>query len=40
MLGRVRVVGEHGGGRLVDDPDDLQPGQLARLAGRLPLARR
>ncbi len=37
-LGRVRVVGQHRGGRLVDDPDDLQPGQLARLAGRLPLA--
>ena len=37
-LGRVRVVGEHGGGRLVDDPDDLQARQLARLAGRLPLA--
>ncbi len=37
-LGRVRVVGQHGGGRLVDDPDDLQAGQLARLAGRLPLA--
>ncbi len=37
-LGRVGVVGEHGGGRLVDDPDDLQPGQLTRLAGGLALA--
>ena len=37
-LGGVRVVGQDGGGRLVDDPDDLQAGQLARLAGRLPLA--
>jgi hypothetical protein len=37
-LGRVRVVGQHGGGRLVDDPDDLQPGELARLAGRRALA--
>ena len=32
-LGRVGVVGQHGGGRLVDDPDDLQAGQLARLRG-------
>ena len=32
-LGRMGVVGEHGGGRLVDDPDDLQPGQLAGLRG-------
>ena len=37
-IGRVGVVGQHGGGRLVDDPDDLQAGQLARLAGRLALA--
>ena len=37
-LGGMRVVGQHGGGRLVDDPDDLQSGQLARLAGGLPLA--
>ena len=40
QLGRVRVVGEHGGGRLVDDPDDLQAGQLAGLAGRLRAGRR
>ena len=37
-LGGMGVVSQHGGGRLVDDPDDLQPGQLARLAGGLPLA--
>ena len=29
----VHPVGEAGGGRLVDDPHHLQPGQLARLAG-------
>ena len=34
---RVRVVGQGGGGRLVDDADDLQAGQLARLARRLAL---
>ena len=34
----MRVVGQHGGGRLVDDPDDLQAGELARLAGRGALA--
>ena len=33
----MRVVGERGGGRLVDDPHDLQAGQLAGLAGRLAL---
>ena len=38
LLPRVGVVGEDGGGRLVDDPDDFQPGQLAGLAGGLPLA--
>ena len=37
-VARVRVVGQDGGGGLVDDPHDLQPGKLARLAGGLALA--
>ena len=35
--GLRRVVGQGGGGRLVEDADDLQPGELAGLAGGLPL---
>ena len=34
----MRVVGQDGGGRLVDDPDDLEPGELARLPRGLALA--
>ena len=36
-LRRVRVVGQDRGRRLVDDPGDLQAGQLAGLAGRVAL---
>ena len=32
-FGRMRVVSEYGRGRLVDDSDNLQSGQLARLRG-------
>ncbi len=37
-LGRMRVISQHGGGRLVDDSDNVQPGQTAGLSGGLPLA--
>ena len=37
-LGGMRVVGEYGGRRLVDDANDFEPGELARFAGGLSLA--
>ena len=37
-LGGVRIIREHGRGRLVDDPDDLQAREHAGLAGRVALA--
>ena len=33
----LKAVGQRRGGRLVDDPRDFEPGDLARILGRLPL---
>jgi hypothetical protein len=38
LLARLDAEGERGGGRLVDQPLDLEAGQLARAAGGLTLA--